>query len=517
MADQILMSDSRPRFTTLRDWLSVVFNHRRLVMLAFAGTFLGAILFAVLVVARRYEASMRIIVNSQRVNPAVTPEPNAPAQVAPPVVTEEELNSEVELIKSNDLLREVVVACGLADKGPSWLSRLRGESGSAPVARATHALARKLKVNLVKKTNLIEITYASSDPERAAKVLQTLSRFYMAKHVEVHRPPGASDFFEQQAEQYRKRLSDAEAQLGNFSQGRNVVAAELERDITVQKLAESAYELQQTQAAAIQTEQRIRNLERQAASTPDRVNTQQHTSDSSQLLEQLKATLLNLQLRRTELLTKFDASYPLVKQAETQIAQTQEAITKAEQTPIRDQMTDRDQTHELLRQELARARADLASYRGRATAMNNVVHHYQQVALQLGQSALSQQDLMRQVKANEGSYLLYVQKAEQERASDALDARRIVNVAVAEAAGVPVTPAQSPFTVALIGFFVALSVGIGAAFVAEYMDGSFRTPDEVREFLDLPVIASVPKDGEAPVFIPGRKSGGYQPGVNYDA
>ena len=54
-----------------------------------------------------------------------------------------------------------------------------------------------------------------------------------------------------------------------------------------------------------------------------------------------------------------------------------------------------------------------------------LVHHSTSVLL-----SLSQQDLMRQVKANEGSYLLYVQKAEQERASDALDARRIVNVAV---------------------------------------------------------------------------------------
>jgi capsular polysaccharide biosynthesis protein len=96
-----------------------------------------------------------------------------------------------------------------------------------------------------------------------------------------------------------------------------------------------------------------------------------------------------------------------------------------------------------------------------------------------------------------------------------------VNVSVAQAADTPAIPAQSPLVVVVLGFFVALAVGVGAAFVAEYMDGSFRTPDEVREFLDLPVIASVPKDGEAPIFIPGRKSvvdrPNVTPSITYDA
>jgi uncharacterized protein involved in exopolysaccharide biosynthesis len=247
------------------------------------------------------------------------------------------------------------------------------------------------------------------------------------------------------------------------------------------------------------------------------VDTQERTADASQLLGQLKSTLLTLQLKRTELLTKFDPSYPLVKEVETQISQTQEAISKAEQVPIHDRTTDRDQTHELLRQELARAQADLATFKGRAGGLNNVVHHYQQAALLLGRNTFAQQDLLRDVKANEDNYLLYVQKAEQERAADALDAKRIVNVAMTEPPFVPVRPAVSPLVVVALGFFVSLIVGAITAFVAEYMDGSFRTPDDVKEFLDLPVIASVPKDGEAPIFIPGRKNGGHQPGVTYDA
>ena len=56
---------------------------------------------------------------------------------------------------------------------------------------------------------------------------------------------------------------------------------------------------------------------------PSRLTTQVRTADNPQLMEQLKSTLLNLQLKRTELLQKFDPSYRLVQEVDTEIKQTQ--------------------------------------------------------------------------------------------------------------------------------------------------------------------------------------------------
>ena len=60
---------------------------------------------------------MEILVDRERVDPAVTTEQtsNLSAQTAPPV-TEEEINSEVELLQSSDVLRKVVLSNGLQDK-----------------------------------------------------------------------------------------------------------------------------------------------------------------------------------------------------------------------------------------------------------------------------------------------------------------------------------------------------------------------------------------------------------------
>ena len=124
-------------------------------------------------------------------------------------------------------------------------------------------------VEVVKKTNLIAVKYESPDPELAARVLTALTNLYLEKHLEVHRPPGAFDFFQQETQQYRKGLTDAEARLVDFTHGGTVVSAQLEKEVALQKLAEFDATLQQTQAAIAETQQRIRVLQEQAGLNPD--------------------------------------------------------------------------------------------------------------------------------------------------------------------------------------------------------------------------------------------------------
>jgi capsular polysaccharide biosynthesis protein len=102
---------------------------------------------------------------------------------------------------------------------------------------------------------------------------------------------------------------------------------------------------------------------------------------------------------------------------------------------------------------------------------------------------------MREAKADEANYLLYLSKREEARIDDAMDNRRISNVALAQMPAVPALPLYSPWLVIFLGGMLALLVSSGLAFAAEYLDPSFRTADEVSETLDLPVFASIPKNG----------------------
>jgi len=474
-----------------------MFRQRSLVMLSFLGVFSGAALAAVLL-PEKYEAHMKILVQHERVDPVVTAHPNAmPSLSNPETVLEEDLNSEVELIKSRDLLEKIVQSCGLDAPSPHFWD-FPGANPAAGKdqrrARAVRKLDGDLKAEPAKKSSLIEVSYASANPVLSARVLTTLANEYLVKHLTVRRPPGAFSFFQQQAEQYRKALAVAEANVAAFGRegGDGAVSPQIQRDLKLQKASEFEANLRQTEASVAQTRERIRALGALAAATPSRVATMDRESDNPQLLGQLKSSLLTLELQRTQLLDNFEPSYRPVQEVEAQIAQARADIAREQETPVREETTDRNPTYQWLDGELAKARADLASYQGQAAADALILRDYRSNASLLNQKDIEEQDLVRSVKTEEANYLLYLNKREEARISDALDTQRITNVAIAEAPAVPALPVHSPWLYVILGIPCATLVSVGSAFIADHFDASFRTPEEVAGFLNTPVLAALP-------------------------
>ena len=84
--------------------------------------------------------------------------------------------------------------------------------------------------------------------------------------------------------------------------------------------------------------------------------TQLRTADNPGLLEQMKSTLLQLELKRTEMLSKFEPTYQPVQDLEKQIGETRAAIAAERNAPTRDETTDQNSIYEWVKSELARAR-----------------------------------------------------------------------------------------------------------------------------------------------------------------
>ncbi len=488
---------------SLRDLLAIAFRRRRVILLSFIGVLAGAIL-AICLLPSSYEAQMKILVDRERINPVVSTE--ATVVQTNRDLTLDEVTSEVELFQSRDSLEKAVVDCGLFEpKNPGVLTRIKlrlmGALGLAAdkdtrIFKAVLALEKNLHVIPVNGSDLIKVTYESHSPTLAAQVLRQLGDLYLTKHSLVHRPTGTSEFFRQQAEEYRKQLMAAQTQLVSFDHETGVVSADFEKQVSLQKVNEFDILLEQTRAAIAETKQRLQTLQSQESSLPSRVTTQVRKSDNPQLMANLKPILLNLELRRTELMTKYDPTYPLVKEVDGQIAQTVAEIADADKEGVREETTDQDPTHAWIRTELLKARADLVGLEARASVMSGALRRMQTRLLNLDKDSVVQQDLLRAAKASEESYLLYHRKREEARIADALDQRKIVNAAIAEAATVPLVPDGLPTGVKLIlSLVVALLVSLGAGFLSEHLDSSFRTPGEIKEYLDMPLLAAIPKNG----------------------
>jgi polysaccharide biosynthesis transport protein len=248
----------------------------------------------------------------------------------------------------------------------------------------------------------------------------------------------------------------------------------------------------QTQQQISADEQRIGALEAKMQQIPARSSTQEVSNSANLLLQSLQQALLAAKVKKAQLAVKYDPSYPLMVEADHEIEATQAAINDAEKNQFVNKTTDRDPTYELMREDVAKTHADLASQKATAVALQKSIASMQEQMISLDQKAVKQSDLLRNVKADEGNYLLYLSKREQERTSDALDAKRIGNVSIAVPPVFPMLPAYSPIIVMIVGSFLAAFLSVCVVFVMEYLDSSFRTPAEVTQVLRIPVLASVP-------------------------
>jgi len=133
------------------------------------------------------------------------------------------------------VLRRVVQANELA--GRDWLRWLRPHEGQAArTERAAKKLAGRLRVEPIKKTNLIAVSYDSPDPQVALHVVQSLTGIYLEKHMEVSRPTGQLRFFNLQTQEARRQLEEAKGKLIDFTDRHGVVMAGQQRDLVLHRL-----------------------------------------------------------------------------------------------------------------------------------------------------------------------------------------------------------------------------------------------------------------------------------------
>jgi uncharacterized protein involved in exopolysaccharide biosynthesis len=490
MPDQDLVCKQEELMSpTTRELAAVLFRQKKIFLVVAGLIFTLAVAYAFLGAA--YRAQVRVLVRRGRADPPVTAQPNAPPDFSRVEVTEEELNSEVELLKDDDVLRRVAQANDLASH--DWLRWLRPhEEEAARIERAARKLSHKLNVEPLKKTNLISVSYDAADPQLAAQVLQSLANVYLEKHMEVHRPGGQLHFFDQQTAESRRQLDEAKEKLLDFTHSHGVVMASQERDQALQRVDDVEANYRQTQVEMAETQRRIDELSAQLARLPKRSVTQVRSADNPELLRALKSSLLDLELKKTQLLTKFEPTHSLVQEVERQIAQAKAAIAAETSSPVRDETTDQDANYEWAKAELQKARVDMKGLKAREATTKAHLDEYRAQARQLGEDAIVQDDLVSREKAAEENYLLYVKKREEARMGDALDQGGIVNVAIAEYPVAPALPVWPAGAVVFVGFVAAMISGTGAAFVADRIDPSLRTPEEVFECLEMPVLASLP-------------------------
>lgn len=469
--------------------LTTILARRRVRIVVVFAVIFAAVVAGTLLTPKQYEARLKVLVKNERADMTISADRESTTLI-PGEVSEAQINTEIELLNNANLLREVVIRCGL-DRLQHSGSSDPAERGSIEIEKAVARLRKDLDVSAVRKANIIQAQYADSDPERAAAVLGKLAELYMQEHLKVHGVPGTYEFFKGQAARYQHELEAAEAKVADFSRRENIVKLAEQKDVILQRAADAESALMQSDAAVRDYTSKISDTRQRLAATEPRILTQSRTVSNQYSVERLHTMLAELQNRRTQLLAKFRPDDRMVVEIEAEISDTQASLEKAMKLTGSEQATDVNPLHQTLEADLDKDEAELAGIKARRESLVRQQQAYDQQLRRLSNDTAQYDDLARDQKEAEDNYLLYAKKTEEARIAESLDQQKISNVVIAETPSVPHVPSKPnvPLDLAL-GALLAGFLSLGSAFGAEYMNDTVDHSADLEELTGLPVLAT---------------------------
>jgi uncharacterized protein involved in exopolysaccharide biosynthesis len=465
---------------SFRDICAIAFRRKWQLIVTFV-LIVGASTIYTLLTPKQYESHMKILVKNQRADVIVSAGDGEGSGYRGEV-SESDINSEIELLNSTNLLQRVVKDCHLARMQPGPAERV-----AVAIEVATSRLQHDLKITPVRKANIIQIDYSATDPHQATAVLRHVSEAYLEEHLNVHGTPGTYQFFASQAEHYQNELKSAEAKLEQYQQKHEIVMFAPQTDAMLQRASDSEAALMQADVAIGEYRRKIADTKIQLAAAPTRIVTQNRTAPNQYSVDHLGSMLVELQNRRTQLLSKFRSDDRLVQETEQEIAETQAAVEKATKVTSAEQSTDVNPVYQTLKIDMARQQAELAGAEARRQTLSQQVQSYRRQLMALADARVDYDDLERNQKKAEENYLLYAKKTEEARIAESLDRQKIANVAIVESPTEPHLPSKPNVKMNLtLGVLLAGLLSVALAIGSEYL----QRPRQLVRFNPQPSIGA---------------------------
>ena len=399
------------------------------------------------------------------------------------------LMNTVEEIKSYTLMEEVARVL------PGWVVTYlenNENEGQLSTEQLVRRLSGSVRVEQVADADIIKVRVRAGEPKVASEVANTIVEVLKRRRAEAIRKEISEQrrYIEEQLPKIEERLARVEQELKEFKEKNKVVALDEQSKEMLRGLTEAEVLYNEAKADREEIEQRLNyirgKIEEQRAELVPRV-----TQITSPLVEKLKQQLVELEAQYAELeVQNYPEDEPRVRMLREQIEQTkrklkQEMMKIVEGAEIIDPLTQMrkfvDESIEL--------EVNLHACKARENVLQRIMEEYKEELSKLPEKELRLAQLMREREINERLYIMLTEKREEARIAEA---GKVSNIRVIDPARPPEVPVKPRKRMNLaIGVVLGVMVGLGGAFVVEYMDKSVKTPQEV-EAIGIPVLGCVP-------------------------
>ncbi|MGR6035996.1 MAG: GumC family protein [Candidatus Nitrosoglobus sp.] len=482
---------------SLRDLLQVIFK-RKFQILIFFFTVVGLGTLLSLIAKPQYEAEAKLLVNVGREN-FYTPEVPINDQRNAVFVPnkEEEINSEIEILKSHYLIKRMVEVLGPTHIYPA-LREADDKHGQQEIVNEAVRKIRdeSLQVEKVPQSNVIKVSFRHQDPILAAKVVNTLVDLYLERHMDLHQNLESSDFYQTQAQLLREKLAQGEASLQALMKQYGISAPAKERELLLQRIGELEAKLFQTLTGEAETEKRINELRRQLAQVPRTINLYKEIDNSLPVVSSLETKMVELKIKEQELLARYKEESRVIGDIREQIQTVAEKLAEQKGRLNSRSRTGVNPIYQVLLEGLSRAETKLKGLKAAEVSQATHLKEYKKRLSDLNRIEMEFNNLQQRIKIDRQNYQLYLTRFEESRISKAMNVEKISNVSLIDPGKPPLDPISPKI---LLNIVLSILVGgIGSlvmAFLWQYLDDKLEQESDIEKFLGLPVLASIPERG----------------------
>jgi uncharacterized protein involved in exopolysaccharide biosynthesis len=467
----------------IRTGLYLINKHRTKILTVFLSTVV-LVVVACFMFTPIYQASSKLLVKPGREDVYVAPAGGSPA-VIDASREGEKVNAEIAILNSLTLVHKLVDRFGVnhlfefSDR--TLQGRLFGTNKPhiPQIEKVNKIVLDSFEVSRVPKSNVIKVTFDWPDPVIAADAVNMLVDLYLIRHLKVHTNPETYNLLEEQVDKWERKLRESENELEDFKRLHAITSLPQQRTILLGRLSEAEAQRRRTAINIQETLGLTASLEAQLSNLHQNVRLQETVNRDTETLAILKAKLVDLEFQGLK----------------EEISRLKEMIAKEEKEDQKVTVSGENPIHQGLETDLLKGRARLKALKAKLRNQQAQTVNYQEELKTLDGFEKKMNELERQVAIDEANYKLYLTKFEEAKISERMDRQKIANVSVIEPA-VPIFKPVKPRKALniFLGAFLGLLAGIGTAFSIEFFHPVFRTPEDVDQFLSLPVLATLPKE-----------------------
>ncbi|MEH2307673.1 GumC family protein [Nostoc sp.] len=403
-------------------------------------------------------------------------------------INDNPLETQVRVIGSNPVIDRTINTLNLKDKKGKMLS--------------IRDLAAQLKIEGIKGTDVVQISYKNNDPELAAKIVNEVIKSYIDLNIQANQDEArtAKGVLVTEVPKAEEVVRRAESKLRVFKEQNKVVVLQQEATAAVDTISKLGNQISQAQAQLDDVKGRLQQLGSEA-----QLDSRQGViaSDLSQapgvqkVLIQLQETESQLAIERT----RFSPEHPTITSLEEKVVALKNLLKErtgqvAGTAQITEGSLQLGQLRQSLIADITRAQAERVGLERQIATLLRQQDAYIKRANNLPRLEQTQRELERKLQAAQTTYETLLKKRQE---IDIAQNQKIPNARVISLALVP-DKAEGPRKILFIvgGGAVGLFLGIIVAFSLDLIDRSVKTVKEAKEVLKYTVLGVIPTQSKNP-------------------